>query len=1168
MERHTSDNIDTERPPAVQSLRSKFEQLAANISPKSHQRHSSGNQGDFLTSSTPVSPRPRATSNTHPNDPSDAKNLRPSSSSSDLKVGTKRPPPPPPPARTPKTVASSPVPASLPSPLLRPVPVPPGANGSQRVSPASLPPNSSPSNYELSGQSISSLRHKFASTPPPSQHQNITNTHLPDTPTASTSSLNKPPVPYRRGKSPDPSFLQAPRTQSPGDMSDSSTSASALRGVSPFSDDEDADVTPSVLPSLPIRRHNTLHHHSAHSSESSLATSEADLSASSKSSLPPRPPSRFMTPASPAGFETSPASSSSNLAPPPRLPLRRSTASPPEENTPPRLPIRPQVAIPSHVSLPDSPVPSPISATDRKPLGSARLPPPPTRTIALGDKLPPARRAQSPSSDEDSGEEDDSKIQMVDTLPDRSRTSRRPPVLSFREGYPEPKIHVHAFTGVASVAGTTAVVAHHHHIRIYDLAMSDVPVYSLDTKDLGHKEVKVTSMEFRPSANRADRGLVLWLGTKEGHILELDARTGTVVASKHSAHLHAVTHVFRHGRSMVTLDDSGKGLIFAPDASGEDISLQYTQPRVVRIAEKQDFVKIVGGKLWTASRNDQQVITGVLKIPVVRVYDIFTPGNGTRSMTPTEHVGAVTSATIIPSLPGFVYMGHEAGFVSVWALETEDGYPKCVEVMKVATSDVTSVEGVNNRLWAGGRSGMISALDVTQKPWVVTNSWAAHPGLPVLKMSVDHYGIDKIGRLCVVSIGRDEQLRLWDGLLGLDWVGKSYYYYEELWKQEQLFSRTRHLEVLLISWNCDAARPDSLTGEPANVNFFTDALQSVESPDIICFGFQEVIDLESRKMTAKNVLLGKKKLEDGGLSEKVTGAYRRWYDRILIAIRQAMPTEEAYSVVHTESLVGLFTCVLVKNSERGSLRDASITTIKRGMGGRYGNKGGIVSRFMIEDTSVCLINCHLAAGQNGVRQRNADVAAILEEKTVFPESHHPYAYVGGGDGTMVLDHEIVIVSGDMNYRIDHRRDAIISAIRAHDLASLYPHDQLLREIKFNRACRFRGFSEGQLTFPPTYKYDPRTDEYDTSEKRRSPAWCDRILWRSRVPSRVHQLHYQRYEVNVADHRPISGAFTVTIKSINHEVRQQVKAKVQASWVEEQTRLLGAAKQFYVRQALI
>lgn len=73
-------------------------------------------------------------------------------------------------------------------------------------------------------------------------------------------------------------------------------------------------------------------------------------------------------------------------------------------------------------------------------------------------------------------------------------------------------------------------------------------------------------------------------------------------------------------------------------------------------------------------------------------------------------------------------------------------------------------------------------------------------------------------------------------------------------------------------------------------------------------------------------------------------------------------------------------------------------------------QGAIVARFVVGDSSMCFINCHLAAGQNAVRRRNADAAGILEEKTVFNPTEHPLAYVGGGDGSMVLDHEFVIVS--------------------------------------------------------------------------------------------------------------------------------------------------------------
>jgi hypothetical protein len=65
------------------------------------------------------------------------------------------------------------------------------------------------------------------------------------------------------------------------------------------------------------------------------------------------------------------------------------------------------------------------------------------------------------------------------------------------------------------------------------------------------------------------------------------------------------------------------------------------------------------------------------------------------------------------------------------------------------------------------------------------------------------------------------------------------------------------------------------------------------------------------------------------------------------------------------------------------------------------------------------------------------------------------------------------------------------------LACLLPHDELQQQIKAGKAFH-DGWREGPITFLPTYKYDlGSVGVFDTSEKRRAPSWCDRILYRTR-----------------------------------------------------------------------
>lgn len=338
-------------------------------------------------------------------------------------------------------------------------------------------------------------------------------------------------------------------------------------------------------------------------------------------------------------------------------------------------------------------------------------------------------------------------------------------------------IVVPPFSGIVAVAGNIVAAGNHHHLRIYDLSIQDKPLFDIDSRSIAgeskSKDNKVTCLEFRPTANVTDRARYLWVGTKDGHLFEVDVLNGLVVGVKFSAHSSAVTNIFRHAGSLASLDETGKVLVYYNEPnSPQDISLAYSQPRILRISDKQDFARIFYGQLWTSNRD---TVSGPGGRPArgcaaVRIHDIFAPTMTTKNVAPIEAVGSVISGAILPSQPGKVFLGHEGGHVTIWAVSPE-GIVQCEEVVKVSASDILCLEGVNDRLWAGGRQGFIAAYDVQPRPWVMTNRWMAHQQLPVLTLAVDPWSIEKLERMSVYSVGRDERLFFWDGLLGVDWIG-------------------------------------------------------------------------------------------------------------------------------------------------------------------------------------------------------------------------------------------------------------------------------------------------------------------------------------------------------------------------------------------------------------
>ncbi|KAA8578199.1 hypothetical protein FQN60_017673 [Etheostoma spectabile] len=245
-----------------------------------------------------------------------------------------------------------------------------------------------------------------------------------------------------------------------------------------------------------------------------------------------------------------------------------------------------------------------------------------------------------------------------------------------------------------------------------------------------------------------------------------------------------------------------------------------------------------------------------------------------------------------------------------------------------------------------------------------------------------------------------------------------------------------------------------------------------------------------------------------------------------------------YVLVTSQRMQGLLLLVFAKYFHLPFLRGVQTETTRTGLGGYWGNKGGVSARMSAFGHTICFLNCHLPAHMENSEQRMEDFESILQQ-----QQFEGQAAIG------VLDHDVVFWFGDLNFRIDDLDMQVVkSAIDNNKFSMLLEKDQL--NMAKDSETVLEGFQEGPLKFPPTYKFDVGTDTYDTSGKKRKPAWTDRILWRLRATAtagaavsagkrgsisgltsgtKVTQHYYRSHmEYTVSDHKPVSSIFTLQV----------------------------------------
>ncbi|KAM0255158.1 hypothetical protein ACHAQJ_006081 [Trichoderma viride] len=330
----------------------------------------------------------------------------------------------------------------------------------------------------------------------------------------------------------------------------------------------------------------------------------------------------------------------------------------------------------------------------------------------------------------------------------------------------------------------------------------------------------------------------------------------------------------------------------------------------------------------------------------------------------------------------------------------------------------------------------------------------------------------------------------------------------ELGRRSDEFTSFKNISIWVGTFNLNG-RTDGIDHD-LSPWLFPPSLGSSQ-PEIFVVAFQEIVELSPQQIMNSDPT--RKSLWETAVKQALNQ-------------RQASLGGKKYVLLRSGQLVGAALCIFVKSSSLDHIKNVEGSVKKTGLSGMAGNKGAVAIRFDYANTHICFVTAHLAAGFANYDERNRD-----------------YATIHGGlrfqRNRGIEDHDAIIWLGDFNYRIGLSSEAVRGLVKKRDLQTMYGNDQLNLQMVAGLAFQF--YSEARIGFMPTYRFDIGTDDYDTSEKARIPAWTDRVLRKGAI---LRQTAYDSAPtLKFSDHRPVYATFDCRVSLVDEAHRNAISQEL-------------------------